>query len=124
MHATLTRGAVRPSRAMDVQRLEAHGTILAEFDPESSPGALVLVETRTSRDVAPARVGVLLQNVCPRAARAVAVEVPRQPKQRNVGRGKRSAGVGAASLHRLLLGGLWLLRRGPRCGQWLLWGGL
>ena len=47
---------------MDVQRLEAHGTMLVEFDPESGPGALTLVEIRTDREVAPGRVGVLLQN--------------------------------------------------------------
>ena len=51
-----------PSRAMDVQRLEAHDTTLAKFDPESGLGVLALVETRTGREVAPGRVGVLLQN--------------------------------------------------------------
>ena len=64
MHATLHSPegfGKSPSYAIYVQRLEAHGTMLAEFDPQSSPCALALVETRTGREVAPGRVGVLLQ---------------------------------------------------------------
>ena len=35
-----------PSRPMDVQHLETHGTMLVEFDPESGSGAFALVEAR------------------------------------------------------------------------------
>ena len=47
---------------MNVQRLEAHGTTFAAFDPESGSGALALAETRPGWDVAPGRVGILLIN--------------------------------------------------------------
>ena len=44
---------------MDVQRLEAHRTLLVELDPDSGPGGLVLGKIRTGQEVASSRTGSL-----------------------------------------------------------------
>lgn len=95
---------------MDVEHLQADSAVLGELHPESSPRTLSSIETRASWEVAPGRIGVLLQKKVPRATGAVVVQLAGEPVYR---RGRSGAAALQSAATTLQLG---LRRRGRRSG--------